>query len=101
MMLKMSLFVSGVPDLELVGDRSKEHDWMRISAFTFNNQLSPVSCRLMWQNLLHVSINRSKWSGDETKDLTRLVKEEAHNYRSVQRRGRKSTNHQCISDQTR
>ena len=97
----MSLFAFYVPDLELVGDRSKEHDWMRISAFTFNNQLSPVSCRLMWQNLLHVSINRSKWSGEETKDLTRLVKEEAHNYRYVQRRGRKSTNHQCISDQTR
>ena len=49
----------------------------------FNNQITHTSCKLMWQNLVHLSINRSKWPGDETKRLVRLVREEAHTHRVV------------------
>ena len=37
----------------------------------------------MWQNLVHLSINRSKWTEDEGKSLTKLVREEVHHNRTV------------------
>ena len=49
----------------------------------FNNLLTHTSCKLMWQNLVHPTINRAKWTPDETSRLVNLVREEVHQHRVV------------------
>ena len=42
-----------------------------------------MSCQLMWQNMLHFSINRQSWKSEENKKLFQIIKEE-----SARNRGR-------------
>lgn len=62
-----------LPDLELFRGRDEEFDWMRVSVEAFKGTVSAASCRLMWQNLLHPTINRAAWSKAEDRNLKRLV----------------------------
>jgi len=70
--------VSKLDDAELVGERDREHDWLKISVQVFSNTLSPVSCKLMWTNLLHLSINKSGWTPTESNKMWELVRAESY-----------------------
>ena len=55
--IKIALFYSG----------------MKIAAKAFNRSVSESTCRLMWKNHLHPSINRGKWSKQEDRRLMELI----------------------------
>ena len=46
---------------------------MKIAAKAFNRSVPETTCRLMWRNLLHPSINRDKWSKKEDRRLKELI----------------------------
>ena len=53
----------------------EDYDWLKIAAQTFNRSVSPATCKLMWQNNLHPSINRGAWTKEEDLRLTALTRE--------------------------
>ena len=46
---------------------------MKITARAFNRTVSVDTCRLMWKNLLHPTINKGKWTKQEDRKLSELV----------------------------
>ena len=61
------------PDLKLLEDIAEEFDWLEISMQTFDGLISERSCRLMWKNVLHPSINRGHWTKKEDQLLKKLA----------------------------
>ena len=53
----------------------EDYDWLKIAAQAFNRSVSPVTCKLMWQNNLHPSINRGAWTKEEDSLLTAQTRE--------------------------
>ncbi len=48
----------------------------RINLFQFpHSNMSATSCKLMWQNLVHPSVNTSAWTKEEDERLKALVQE--------------------------
>ena len=60
-------------DIELFNDSSEEFSWLEISMQTFDGFFSERSCRLMWRNVLHPSINKSHWTKKEDQLLKQLA----------------------------
>ena len=60
-------------DIELLGDLSEEFSWLEISMQTFEGYYSEKSCRLMWQNVMHPSINKGHWTKKEDQLLKQLA----------------------------
>ena len=60
-------------DIELFKDSSEEFSWLEISMQTFDGFFSERSCRLMWRNVLHPSINKSHWTKKEDQLLKQLA----------------------------
>ncbi|XP_069581060.1 snRNA-activating protein complex subunit 4 [Brachyistius frenatus] len=61
-------------EAELIGDRYEEHDWQKISNIDFEGTKDAEDIRGFWQNFLHPSINKSRWSQKEAellKDICR------------------------------
>uniref|UniRef100_A0A4W6FJS6 Small nuclear RNA activating complex, polypeptide 4 n=1 Tax=Lates calcarifer TaxID=8187 RepID=A0A4W6FJS6_LATCA len=54
---------------ELIGDRYEEHDWQKISNIDFEGTREAEDIRCFWQNFLHPSINKSRWSQEEVQQL--------------------------------
>ena len=50
--------IKTLSDEVLFCDRWENYDWLKIAAQTFNRTVSPDTCKLMWRNNLHPSINR-------------------------------------------
>uniref|UniRef100_A0A8W8LAZ1 snRNA-activating protein complex subunit 4 n=2 Tax=Magallana gigas TaxID=29159 RepID=A0A8W8LAZ1_MAGGI len=52
---------------------SEKVDWLMIANVIFDGKRDERECRIMWKNVLHPSINKEKWSAQETKDLQELA----------------------------
>ena len=50
---------------------------MKITARAFNRTVSVDTCRLMWKNLLHPTINKGKWTKQEDRKRGRQTFEKA------------------------
>ncbi|XP_068559071.1 snRNA-activating protein complex subunit 4 isoform X2 [Cebidichthys violaceus] len=57
---------------ELVGDRFDEHDWQKISNIDFEGTREAEDLRSFWQNFLHPSISKLKWSKEEVHQLKEI-----------------------------
>ena len=62
-------------DESLFSNPKEDFDWLKIAAKAFNRTVSPVTCKLMWKNNLHPSVNREKWSKAEDEKMTKLILE--------------------------
>jgi hypothetical protein len=63
------------PEEELFSDRDEEFDWLAISSQEFQGFFSEKSCRLMWKNVVHPSLNHQKWSRQEDDVLKESVEQ--------------------------
>ncbi|XP_061185321.1 uncharacterized protein LOC133193413 [Saccostrea echinata] len=52
---------------------SEKVDWLMIANFIFGGKREEKECEIMWNNVLHPSINKEKWSTQETKHLQELA----------------------------
>ncbi|KAM8886957.1 snRNA-activating protein complex subunit 4 isoform 2-T2 [Spinachia spinachia] len=57
---------------QLVGDRFDEHDWQKISNIDFEGTRDAEDIRCFWQNFLHPSISKTKWSKEEVQQLKEI-----------------------------
>ncbi|KAL6115041.1 snapc4 [Pungitius sinensis] len=57
---------------QLVGDRFDEHDWQKISNVDFEGTRDAEDIRCFWQNFLHPSISKTKWSKEEVQQLKEI-----------------------------
>uniref|UniRef100_A0A8C4HJ65 Small nuclear RNA activating complex, polypeptide 4 n=1 Tax=Dicentrarchus labrax TaxID=13489 RepID=A0A8C4HJ65_DICLA len=62
----------GKKEEELIGDRYDEHDWQKISNVDFEGTREAEDIRCFWQNFLHPSINKSRWSQEEVQQLKEI-----------------------------
>ena len=60
-------------EAELFGDFNEEFSWLEISMQTFDGYFSEKTCRLMWRNVLHPSINKGHWTKKEDSLLKQIV----------------------------
>ncbi|XP_071490227.1 uncharacterized protein [Diadema antillarum] len=60
---------------ELLGDRLRDVDWLKISSLHLNGLRTSVECQLHWQNHLHPSIRNGPWSAEEERRLDEIVEE--------------------------
>ncbi|XP_071328505.1 snRNA-activating protein complex subunit 4 isoform X3 [Trachinotus anak] len=61
--------IRGKKEEELIGDRYEEHDWAKISNIDFEGTKDAEDICCFWQNFLHPSINKTKWSQEEVQQL--------------------------------
>ncbi|XP_047448138.1 snRNA-activating protein complex subunit 4 isoform X2 [Mugil cephalus] len=61
--------IRGKKEEELIGDRFEEHDWQKISNIDFEGTRDAEDIRCFWQNFLHPSINKTRWSKEEVQHL--------------------------------
>ncbi|XP_054770036.2 uncharacterized protein LOC129277879 [Lytechinus pictus] len=61
------------PEEELLGDRMRDMDWLKISSLHLNGERSAMECQLRWQNILHPFINKKAWSAEEEKRLDEVL----------------------------
>ncbi|XP_041792823.1 snRNA-activating protein complex subunit 4 isoform X2 [Chelmon rostratus] len=59
----------GKKEEELIGDRYEEHDWQKISNVDFEGTRDAEDIRSFWQNFLHPSVNKTRWSQEEVQQL--------------------------------
>uniref|UniRef100_A0A668SSN9 Small nuclear RNA activating complex, polypeptide 4 n=1 Tax=Oreochromis aureus TaxID=47969 RepID=A0A668SSN9_OREAU len=57
---------------ELIGDRFEEYDWQKISNIDFEETRDAGDIRCFWQNFLHPSINKTRWSQEEVQQLKEI-----------------------------
>ncbi|XP_054629714.1 snRNA-activating protein complex subunit 4 isoform X2 [Dunckerocampus dactyliophorus] len=57
---------------ELIGNQFEDHDWQKIANIDFEGLREAEDIRLFWQNFLHPSINKSRWSAEEVQKLREL-----------------------------
>ncbi|XP_038559140.1 snRNA-activating protein complex subunit 4 isoform X1 [Micropterus salmoides] len=62
----------GKKEEELIGDRYEEHDWQKISNIDFEATRDADDIRCFWQNFLHPSINKTRWSQEEVQQLKEI-----------------------------
>ena len=67
--------IRGLSDAVLFSNPSEEYDWLKIAAQAFNRSVSAQTCRLMWLNQLHPTINRGRWTREEDKRIKELINE--------------------------
>ena len=60
-------------DADLFADFNEEFSWLEISMQTFDGYFSEKTCRLMWRNVLHPSINKGHWTKKEDSLLKQIV----------------------------
>ncbi|KAK2838235.1 hypothetical protein Q5P01_015447 [Channa striata] len=54
---------------EMIGGRYEEHDWQKISNIDFEGTRDADDIQRFWQNYLHPSINKARWSPEEVQKL--------------------------------
>uniref|UniRef100_A0A3Q0RRR9 Small nuclear RNA activating complex, polypeptide 4 n=1 Tax=Amphilophus citrinellus TaxID=61819 RepID=A0A3Q0RRR9_AMPCI len=57
---------------EMIGDRYEEYDWQKISNIDFEGTREAGDIRCFWQNFLHPSINKTRWSQEEVQRLKEI-----------------------------
>ncbi|XP_058492660.1 snRNA-activating protein complex subunit 4 isoform X2 [Solea solea] len=57
---------------ELIGERFEEHDWQKISNIDFEGTRDAEDICCFWQNFLHPSINKARWSQEEVQQLREI-----------------------------
>ncbi|XP_062572111.1 uncharacterized protein LOC134234064 [Saccostrea cucullata] len=77
---------------------SEKVDWLMIANFIFGGKREEKECEIMWNNVLHPSINKEKWSTQETKHLQELAnKYSMRNWPAIaQELGTGRTPFQCL-----
>ncbi|KAM3836038.1 snRNA-activating protein complex subunit 4, partial [Diretmus argenteus] len=69
---------------ELMGDRYEECDWDKISNIDFEGTREAEDLRNFWQNFLHPSINKSRWSEEEVQHLKEIsTRHEERNWEAI------------------
>ncbi|KAF7645506.1 hypothetical protein LDENG_00202900, partial [Lucifuga dentata] len=64
--------LKGTKEEELIGDHYEDHDWDKISNIDFEGTREAEDIRCFWQNYLHPSINKSRWSQEEVQRLKEI-----------------------------
>ncbi|CAJ0936448.1 unnamed protein product, partial [Ranitomeya imitator] len=70
--------VNQLPEEALLGKRTDDHDWEKISNVNFEGVHSADRLSKIWQNDLHPHINKADWGEEETKKLQEIAQE--HNF---------------------
>ncbi|XP_069465675.1 snRNA-activating protein complex subunit 4 [Ambystoma mexicanum] len=90
--------INQLSEERLVGTRSDEHDWEKISNINFEGTRSAEELRKYWQNSIHPSINKDDWSEEEVHTLLEVATQ--HNcvdWQSIaDELGTKRTPFQCL-----
>ncbi|XP_067376704.1 snRNA-activating protein complex subunit 4 isoform X1 [Channa argus] len=83
---------------ELIGDRYEEHDWQKISNIDFEGTRDAEDIQRFWQNYLHPSINKTRWSPEEVQQLKEVSRkfEERHWEDIAQELGTGRTAFMCL-----
>ncbi|XP_071802129.1 uncharacterized protein [Asterias amurensis] len=81
---KQLVKTESIPMEELLGDRFREIDWDTTANVHLDAERSAKECQLQWQNLLHPSISRKKWTAKEKADLMLIAsKYENRNWEAI------------------
>ncbi|XP_063791885.1 snRNA-activating protein complex subunit 4 [Pseudophryne corroboree] len=87
-----------LPEDALMGQRSDEHDWEKISNINFEGAQSSRRLRRVWQNYEHPHINKDPWDEEEIQKLQKIA--ESHNFVNweeiAQELGTERTAFQCL-----
>ncbi|XP_078498035.1 snRNA-activating protein complex subunit 4 [Lissotriton helveticus] len=67
--------INQLSDERLVGQRTDEHDWEKISNVHFEGTRTASELRKFWQNSEHPSINKNEWSEEEVETLQIIAAE--------------------------
>ncbi|KAM7415453.1 hypothetical protein PAMA_017794 [Pampus argenteus] len=88
----------GKKEEELIGDRYEDHDWQKISNIDFEGTRDAEDIRCFWQNFLHPSVNKSRWSQEEVQQLKEISRrhEERHWESIAQQLGTGRTAFMCL-----
>nr|XP_020450672.1 snRNA-activating protein complex subunit 4 isoform X2 [Monopterus albus]XP_020450673.1 snRNA-activating protein complex subunit 4 isoform X2 [Monopterus albus] len=88
----------GKKEEELIGDRYEEHDWQKISNIDFEGTKDADDICCFWQNFLHPSINKSRWSQGEVEQLKEVSRRhgERHWETIAQKLGTGRTAFMCL-----
>ncbi|XP_069799297.1 snRNA-activating protein complex subunit 4 isoform X2 [Dendropsophus ebraccatus] len=70
--------VNRLPEETLLGKRTDDHDWEKISNVNFEGIHSADRISKIWMNHLHPDINNQPWKEDENKKLQEIA--EKHNF---------------------
>nr|XP_057927488.1 snRNA-activating protein complex subunit 4 [Doryrhamphus excisus]XP_057927489.1 snRNA-activating protein complex subunit 4 [Doryrhamphus excisus] len=65
---------------DLIGEQFEDHDWQKIANIDFEGLREAEDICLFWQNFLHPSVNKSRWSAEEVQKLKEISRrhEERH-----------------------
>ncbi|XP_063043708.1 snRNA-activating protein complex subunit 4 [Engraulis encrasicolus] len=76
--------ISDLSEGDLMGTRTDEHDWDKISNIDFEGKRDACDIKQFWQNYLHPSINKSSWSSEEIEKLKAIVdKYKSHDWEMI------------------
>ncbi|XP_041428279.1 snRNA-activating protein complex subunit 4-like isoform X2 [Xenopus laevis] len=82
----------------LLGQRTDDHDWEKISNLTYGGLHTAERLKNMWQNYEHPGISKNEWDGEEIKKLLDVAQK--HNYVNwkviAQELGSNRTAFQCL-----
>ncbi|XP_035798522.2 snRNA-activating protein complex subunit 4-like isoform X2 [Amphiprion ocellaris] len=73
----------GKKEEELIGGRYEEHDWQKISNIDFEGTKDANDIRRFWQNFLHPSINKNRWSPEEVQHLKEVSRRQGDRHWDV------------------
>ncbi|XP_073496208.1 snRNA-activating protein complex subunit 4 [Phyllobates terribilis] len=90
--------VNQLPEETLLGQRTDDHDWEKISNVNFEGVHNADRISKMWKNNLHPHINKENWREEEIKKLQEIAQE--HNFVNweviAEELGTKRTAFQCL-----
>ncbi|NXG51383.1 SNPC4 protein, partial [Psilopogon haemacephalus] len=90
--------INKLPENDLLGSRSDEHDWEKISNIHFDGQRSSDELRKFWKNWEHPSINKKEWTEEEIQSLKKIASKHHYlNWQTIaQELGTNRTPFQCL-----
>ncbi|XP_077140590.1 snRNA-activating protein complex subunit 4 isoform X2 [Ranitomeya variabilis] len=90
--------VHQLPEETLLGKRTDDHDWEKISNVNFEGVHNAARLSKIWQNDLHPHINKADWGEEETKKLQEIAQEHnlVHWEEIAEELGTGRTGFQCL-----
>ncbi|KAM4020859.1 snRNA-activating protein complex subunit 4 isoform 2-T4 [Anomaloglossus baeobatrachus] len=67
--------INQLPEETLLGLRTDDHDWEKISNVNFEGIHNADRISKIWKNVLHPHINKEAWGADETTNLQEIAQE--------------------------
>ncbi|KAM3912064.1 snRNA-activating protein complex subunit 4 [Leptodactylus fuscus] len=87
-----------LPNEQLLGQRTDEHDWEKISNVNFEGNHSAGRLSKIWKNQLHPHVNAEPWTEEEIKKLQEIaIEHNFENWESIaEALGTNRTAFQCL-----